>query len=237
MIAAAIIFGARPPRRSNCHRSPRETGYGRSMNTRVLILGAGFGGLELSTMLAEAFGGDLEVTLIDKSDAFVFGFSKLDVMFGRTTADAVRLPYRDIAKPGVRFLQETITAIDPEARQVTTDAGVHEADVLVVALGADYDFDATPGLADGGNEFLHRARRGAAGRSRLDVLGGPRSRRRVRCAFQVPSGAERVCAAARRRADRARRERQLRDLVRHPARTAGAAVARHISRARNGVRQ
>jgi hypothetical protein len=27
-------------------------------------------------MLAEAFGGDLEVTLIDKSDAFVFGFSK-----------------------------------------------------------------------------------------------------------------------------------------------------------------
>ena len=104
-------------------------------------------------MLAEAFGGDLEVTLIDKSDAFVFGFSKLDVMFGRTTADAVRLPYRDIAKPGVQFLQETITAIDPETRQVTTDAGVHEADVLVVALGADYDFDATPGLADGGNEF------------------------------------------------------------------------------------
>jgi sulfide:quinone oxidoreductase len=123
------------------------------MSTRVLILGAGFGGLELSTMLSEAFGGDLEVTLIDKSDAFVFGFSKLDVMFGRTTPDAVRLPYRDIAKPGVQFLQETITAIDPETRRVTTDAGVHEADVLVVALGADYDFDATPGLADGANEF------------------------------------------------------------------------------------
>ena len=127
------------------------------MNTRVLILGAGFGGLELSTMLSEAFGDDLEVTLIDKSDAFVFGFSKLDVMFGRTTSDAVRLPYRDIAKPGVQFLQETITAIDPETRHVTTDAGVHEADVLVVALGADYDFDATPGLADGGNEFYTEA--------------------------------------------------------------------------------
>src|SRR3954453_19571630 len=123
------------------------------MNERVVILGAGFGGLELSTMLSEAFGGDLEVTLIDKSDAFVFGFSKLDVMFGRTTPEAVRLPYADLAKPGVRFVQETITAIDPEARRVTTDAGVHEADVLVVALGADYDFDATPGLADGGNEF------------------------------------------------------------------------------------
>ena len=36
---------------------------------------------------------------------------------------------------------------------MTTDAGEHEADVLVVALGADYDLDATPGLAEAGNEF------------------------------------------------------------------------------------
>jgi sulfide:quinone oxidoreductase len=123
------------------------------METRVVVLGAGFGGLELATMLSDALGDDVEVTLIDKNDAFVFGYSKLDVMFGRTTIDAVRLPYRDIAKLGVRFLQQTITAIDPEARRVTTDGGVHEADFLVVALGADYDLDATPGLAEAGNEF------------------------------------------------------------------------------------
>jgi sulfide:quinone oxidoreductase len=120
---------------------------------RVVILGAGFGGLELATMLSEALGGDVEVTLIDRSDAFVFGYSKLDVMFGRTTLDAVRLPYAEIVKPGVRFLRETVTAINPEARRVTTDAGSHDADVLVVALGADYDLDATPGLAEAGNEF------------------------------------------------------------------------------------
>src|SRR5438105_4845234 len=120
---------------------------------RVVILGAGFGGLELATMLSDAVGGEIDVVLIDKNDLFVFGYSKLDVLFGRTTMDAVRLPYRDIAKPGVRFLQETVTAIDPEARVVTTDAGVHEADVLVVALGADYDMGATPGLAEAGNEF------------------------------------------------------------------------------------
>ena len=123
------------------------------MKLRVLVLGAGFGGLELATVLSAALGEGLELTLIDRSDAFVFGYAKLDVMFGRTTSDAVRLPYRELAKPGVRFLQETITAIDPEARAVTTDAGLHEADVLVVALGADYDFAATPGLARGENEF------------------------------------------------------------------------------------
>ena len=123
------------------------------MKARVVVLGAGFGGLELATVLSEALGDGIDVALIDKNDAFVFGYSKLDVMFGRTTPDAVRLHYRDVVKPGVRFLQETITAIDPESRRVTTDAGVHEADFLVVALGADYDFDATPGLADGDNEF------------------------------------------------------------------------------------
>jgi sulfide:quinone oxidoreductase len=108
-------------------------------------------------MLSEALGDDVDVTLIDKNDAFVFGYSKLDVMFGRTTPDAVRLPYANIAKPGVRFLRQTITAIDPQARTVTTDEGLHEADILVVALGADYDFDATPGLAEGGEEFYSMA--------------------------------------------------------------------------------
>ena len=45
------------------------------------------------------------------------------------------------------------SAIDAESRIVTTDAGTHEADVLVIALGADYDLEATPGLAENGNEF------------------------------------------------------------------------------------
>ncbi len=123
------------------------------MSQRVVVLGAGFGGLELTTTLSEALGDEVEVTLIDRNDGFVFGFSKLDVMFGRTTADAVRLPYAEIVKPGVRVLRETVTAIDAEARRVVTDAGTHEADALVIALGADYDIDATPGLAEGGNEF------------------------------------------------------------------------------------
>jgi sulfide:quinone oxidoreductase len=131
------------------------------MKARVLVLGAGFAGLELCTLLSESLGDEIEVTLIDKSDHFMFGFSKLDVMFGRTTADAVRLPYRRFDKPGVRFVQQTITAIDPDTRQVTTDAGVHQCDYLVVALGAEYDIDATPGLAEAGNEFYSVAGAGA----------------------------------------------------------------------------
>jgi sulfide:quinone oxidoreductase len=121
--------------------------------TRVVVLGAGFGGLELTTMLADALGESIEVTLIDKSDAFVFGFSKLDVMFGHATADSVRVSYSRISKPGVRLRRELVTAIDPAARRVTTDRASYEADTLVVALGADHDVAATPGLGEAGEFY------------------------------------------------------------------------------------
>jgi sulfide:quinone oxidoreductase len=151
------------------------------MSARVLVVGAGFGGLELCSLLSERGGARVDVTIIDKSDAFVFGYSKLDVLFGRKTLDAVRVPYKTVAKPGVRFLRETVTAIDPAARRVTTDAGVHECDHLVIALGADYDFAATPGL-EGANEFysvsgaarLREALPGfSKGRAVIGVCGAP----------------------------------------------------------------
>ncbi len=123
------------------------------MKLRVVVLGAGFGGLELSTILSEKIGDRLNLTLIDKNDSFYFGFSKFDVMFGHKSPDAVRLYYRNIVKPGVKFRQETITNIDPVTKIVTTQSATYEADVLVIALGADYDMAATPGLEEGGNEF------------------------------------------------------------------------------------
>jgi sulfide:quinone oxidoreductase len=117
------------------------------MKPKILVLGAGFGGLELSTLLSESLADTAEITVIDQGEHFVFGFSKLDVMFGHTTASAVTLPYSKFIKPGVRLVRQTITSIDPVRRSVVTDQGAFAADYLVVALGADYDFAATPGLA------------------------------------------------------------------------------------------
>lgn len=120
---------------------------------RVVVLGAGFGGLELSTYLSEQLGDETDVVLIDREDGFVFGFSKLDVMFGRTVADAVFHPYADLAKPGVRFVKAEITGIDPVTKRVETTEGMFDADILVVALGADLHPEATPGLLEGGHDF------------------------------------------------------------------------------------
>lgn len=123
------------------------------MKSRVLILGAGFGGMELATQLSNALGEAADVTVIDKGESFVFGFSKLEVAFGKKSLDDVRHPYQDFEKRGVRLLRETITAIDPEARQVTTENGIYTAEYLVVALGAEVDPFATPGLAEIGTHF------------------------------------------------------------------------------------
>ena len=123
------------------------------MRTSVLVLGAGFGGLELSSRLSQVLGGQVDVTLVDRADAFVFGFSKLDVMFGKRPLEELRLHYSELVTPHVTFRRETITAIDPGNRRVVTDGGTYEADVLVVALGAEYDVAATPGLAEDGHEF------------------------------------------------------------------------------------
>jgi sulfide:quinone oxidoreductase len=119
----------------------------------VVILGAGFGGLELASRLSDSLADEVRITLIDQNDAFTFGFAKLGILFHDKNAAEVRIPYRELAKPGVEFRQERITAIDPAARRVTTAQGSYDADILVVALGADYDLDATPGFAEGGHEF------------------------------------------------------------------------------------
>jgi sulfide:quinone oxidoreductase len=118
------------------------------MAPRIVLVGAGFGGLELASALSEALGADADVTLIDKGDSFMFGYSKLELLFGRASREALSLPYSAIAKPGVRFVQETVTAIDPQSRHVLTNRAEYGADYLVVAPGAEFAYDATPGLTE-----------------------------------------------------------------------------------------
>jgi len=123
------------------------------VTTRVVVLGAGFGGLELSTILTGQLGDDVDLTLIDKAEGFVFGFAKLDVMFGREQPAQVLHRYAGLVNPRVRFVSTAVTAIDPVTRHVDTGAGGFDADILVVALGADLHPSATPGLVEHGHEF------------------------------------------------------------------------------------
>lgn len=119
------------------------------------MLGGGFGGLETCVALAEALGSDpaVEIVLVDRSDAFVAGSDHVDVLAGAVRIGDVRRPYSTFIHPGVRFLTSDVHRINPNERTVVTAEGTMEADVIVVALGAELDAAATPGLAEDGHEF------------------------------------------------------------------------------------
>ncbi|TQM33218.1 NAD(P)/FAD-dependent oxidoreductase [Nocardia bhagyanarayanae] len=137
----------------------------------VLILGAGFGGLELATLLSRSLADELRVVLVDRNDSFTFGFAKLEILFRDVPPEAVRVPYADLAHPGVEFRREEVTAIDPRTRRVVTDRSEYEPDILVVALGADYDPAATPGFVEDGYEY-YSIDGAALLRDRLDSFDG-----------------------------------------------------------------
>ena len=124
------------------------------MGGSILILGAGFGGLETATRLRGALDDSFEITVVDRNDFFNFGFTKFDLMFGRREHEECKEKLSALEKKGIRFHQATIESIDPEARQVETSKGPLTADYLVVALGADIAPEATPGfLESGGHHF------------------------------------------------------------------------------------
>jgi sulfide:quinone oxidoreductase len=66
-----------------------------------------------------------------------------------------------------------VGTLNPVGRRVETDAGEFAADVMVVALGADLDPAATPGLVEAGREF-YTVDGAFAGRDVLESFGGGR---------------------------------------------------------------
>jgi sulfide:quinone oxidoreductase len=125
---------------------------------KILILGAGFGGLETATGLAAVMKDGFEITLIDKNDAFFIGFSKIDVLFGHRTEEEVSFRYANLRPKGVRFVKDIITAIDTDTKTVTTEQASFTYDYLVVALGAALVPGAIPGFVEsGGHEFYSMA--------------------------------------------------------------------------------
>lgn len=115
---------------------------------RVIIAGAGFGGIATASALRDRLGGDHEILLVDRRDSFVMGLRKTWAIVGEGTLGDGTRPIEGVA--GVRFLQGSIEAIDPAARTVSIHGGRLQADALVLALGADHAPDAVPGLAEFG---------------------------------------------------------------------------------------
>ncbi|MEX2244897.1 MAG: FAD-dependent oxidoreductase [Fimbriimonadaceae bacterium] len=119
----------------------------------VLILGGGFGGAVAATRLKERLGDQVHITLIDKEPSYHICATNPWVMIGHAKPKDVTVWREGLAKHTV-LVQAEVTAIDPRQRKVTTSRGEFQADYLIVALGADLNMSAVPGLAEHAESFF-----------------------------------------------------------------------------------
>lgn len=137
------------------------------MTKRVVILGAGIGGIAAANELAQRVNGKHEVLVVDQSDRYEFSPSYLWMLNGARTLDQITVPISRIERKGLRFQQARVLGVDPAAKAVTTDRGSIEADIILVALGAATHMNGLESLAKVGHNLYS-----AAGAQAIHDLGG-----------------------------------------------------------------
>jgi sulfide:quinone oxidoreductase len=200
--------------------------------TTTLILGGGFGGLACARELRTRLSAAHRIVLADRSPRFVVGATKTWVMLGERSAEEVPGRRAALVPEGVEYKETDVLGIDPRRREVQTSVGDFTGDHLVVALGADLDMSAVPGLAEAGHSFYT-----LSGAVRLrDALAAFSGGRLVllipRAPFQCPpapyEAAILLHAWLQERGIRARTEIEIWTVERAPMSTAGSEMAKAV---------
>lgn len=122
---------------------------------RVVVIGGGFGGATAARFLAR-YGHD--VTLVERAPRAVTCPFSNTVLGGFAKMGDISHALTGSVSDGVRVLQDTATAVDPEARTVSTaSAGALAYDRLVLSPGVDMRFDALPGYGASTAEMMPHA--------------------------------------------------------------------------------
>lgn len=108
---------------------------------RIVILGAGFGGISVAETLTAGKHADLDVTLIDRRNYHLFTPLLYHVAVGLVDPLHIVYPARALAARRHICFRESITQqIDLVGRRVVTDEGEVPFDDLVIALGSQTNF-------------------------------------------------------------------------------------------------
>jgi NADH:ubiquinone reductase (H+-translocating) len=114
-------------------------GTGELRRPRVVVVGAGFGGLQAATKLA---GQAVDVLLIDRNNYHGFWPLLYQVATAELDASHIAQPVRQLVrgKANLRFNLATVQRVDRERRLVITDRGDYPYDELIVAAGSVSNF-------------------------------------------------------------------------------------------------
>src|SRR5919202_2229495 len=123
--------------------------------TRVLILGAGFGGLASANLLRKSLTQqECQITVVDKNHHFMMGLVNLWVLSGSRRLEDSQVALNKLEAKGIKFLNDEITDIDPSENSVTTKTYPNKLkyDYLVIALGAEVATKLIDGFEDNDDE-------------------------------------------------------------------------------------
>lgn len=123
------------------------------MSASVLILGGGVGGCVVATELRRLLPSDHGITVVERSERFVLGASLLRLILGEARVEDLARPVAALSRRGIEVVAGEVERIDPSARRVIVGGRELGAEHLVVALGAELDPAAVPGLAAAGHSF------------------------------------------------------------------------------------
>ena len=138
------------------------TGAGGPSIGRVVVVGGGFGGATAARYL-RMWGGNVDVTLVERNASFISCPISNMVLGGHKTMADITVPYSGLDALGVKRIQGDVVAIDPQAKEVRlADGRKLPYDRLVVSPGIDFMFDQVGGLtAQAQEKIVHAWKAGA----------------------------------------------------------------------------
>jgi NADH dehydrogenase len=127
-------------------------------NSRICILGGGFGGLYTALRLSQLPWESTqkpEIVLVDQSDRFLFSPLLYELLTGELQTWEIAPPFEELLQgTGVRFYQGVVSEIDIDQKQVNVQNGPEiPYDRLVLALGGETPLDLVPGATVYGYPF------------------------------------------------------------------------------------
>jgi sulfide dehydrogenase [flavocytochrome c] flavoprotein chain len=171
---------------------------------RVVIVGGGFGGATAARYL-RMWGGNVDVTLVERNAEFVSCPISNLVLGGHKQMSDITVPYARLEAIGVKRIQGDAVAVDAQTKEVClADGRKLPYDRLIVSPGIDFMFDQVAGLNTPAAQerFLHSWKAGpqtAALRRQLEAMpdGGVYALAIPKAPYRCPPGPyERACMVA-----------------------------------------
>jgi len=125
---------------------------------RILILGAGFGGLTAANILRKNLSNVHKITVIDKNKSFMMGLVNLWILYGTRKLQDSFIPLANLLNKDIEFINDEIVGINFTQSSISTKfSGKFDYDYLIIALGSDLAPEKIDGFIEHGGFNLYDA--------------------------------------------------------------------------------